>query len=330
MKVSVTTGSRLHFGLICGTQHTGWEFGGLGVMLQTPSWQLELRDLRQADDQIRASAVVADRIREFLSRIRMHKDVGGLEVSVSSTVPFHSGFGSGTQLALGIAAGVDALCGQLSWNDSFGLASVVQRAERSAIGTVGFRQGGFLVDHGQPSGTEARRRVDRHSLPDDWRFVLIRPLDAEGLSGSDERQFFSQQTRMSPTLVLHLAQLIEGTIVPAVQSSDFTAFANSLENYGDMVGSFYADQQGDIFSHPSIRTLVAKLREKGIRGVAQSSWGPGIAIPAASPEHSDDIRSAIPESVSGSKLLVQISKPMSSGARILTPGIDERTQTQRV
>jgi beta-ribofuranosylaminobenzene 5'-phosphate synthase len=330
MKVLVTTGSRLHFGLICGTQHTGWDFGGLGVMLQTPSWQLELRDLRQADDHMIASTDVADRIREFLSRIRMHKDIGGLQISVSSTVPFHSGFGSGTQLALGIAAGVDAVCGTCSWNDSFGLAAVVQRAERSAIGTVGFRQGGFLVDHGQPSGSEAIRRVDRHSLPDDWRFVTVRPVDAEGLSGSDERQFFSQQTRMSSELVNHLTDLIECEIVPAVATGEFSRFASSLEQYGDMVGGFYADQQGDIFSHPAIRMLVAQLRKKGIHGAAQSSWGPGIGIPAESPEHSEFIRAAIPESISGAKLLVQISKPLSTGARIVTPGIDERTHTQRV
>jgi beta-ribofuranosylaminobenzene 5'-phosphate synthase len=330
MKVSVTTGSRLHFGLICGTQHTGWEFGGLGVMLQTPSWQLEIRDLRQAEDHIIAPTDVGDRIREFLSRIRLHNDIGGLQINVSSTVPFHSGLGSGTQLALGIAAGVDALSGKTSWNDSFGLAAVVQRAERSAIGTVGFRQGGFLVDHGQPLGSEAQRHVDRHSLPDDWRFVTVRPIDSEGLSGSDERQFFSQQTRMSWELVSGLTELIESQIVPAVKSGEFTRFASSLEQYGDMVGRFYADQQGDIFSHPAIRTLVAQLRKKGIHGAAQSSWGPGIGIPAQSPEHSEFIRAAIPRSISGAELLVQISKPMSTGARLVTPGIDERTHIHRV
>jgi predicted sugar kinase len=41
--IQVRTGARLHFGLILGSDSTGWVFGGVGLMLQQPGWQLALQ-----------------------------------------------------------------------------------------------------------------------------------------------------------------------------------------------------------------------------------------------------------------------------------------------
>jgi predicted sugar kinase len=70
LKVDVTTGSRLHFGLICGTKSTGWEFGGIGMMLRKPGWRLSLVSDSAKNDQITASPHTATRISEFLAAIR--------------------------------------------------------------------------------------------------------------------------------------------------------------------------------------------------------------------------------------------------------------------
>jgi beta-ribofuranosylaminobenzene 5'-phosphate synthase len=104
MNVEIVTGSRLHFGLICGTPQTGWRFGGVGVMLRQPSWRITMNKSRKSVDQISASSETADRVAEFLQKIRMTLPLPTVEVSVKSEVPFHTGLGGGTQLGLAIAA----------------------------------------------------------------------------------------------------------------------------------------------------------------------------------------------------------------------------------
>ena len=314
MNVEVITGSRLHFGLICGTPQTGWRFGGVGVMLQQPSWRIAIRNTTAAVDQISASSETTCRVAEFLQKIRHTLSLPAVELSVKSEVPFHTGLGGGTQLGLAIAAAAELLANHRAVHDPYRLADLAQRAERSAIGTVGFRDGGFLIDHGLPDTDSQPRKVERIAMPEAWRFVLIRPSNAQGLCGDRERSFFNQRTTMSEPLVESLVSRINDCLVPAIRNEEFERFSISIEEYGDAVGRFYASEQGDIFAHPVIRRLVAMLRAAGIHGAAQSSWGPGISIPASSTEHAQAIADRVPTELDGTKLRVDIAEPLNTGA----------------
>ncbi len=316
MNVEIVTGSRLHFGLICGTLQTGWRFGGIGVMLRQPSWRITMNKSRKSVDQISASSEVADRVAEFLQKIRMTLSLPAVDVSVKSEVPFHTGLGGGTQLGLAIAAAAKLVSHQRNVHDPFELAELAQRAERSAIGTVGFRDGGFLIDHGLPDTPPEARNVHRIAIPEAWRFVLVRPMSAQGLCGDQERSFFNQRAIMSQSLVESLVRQIEDCLVPSIQNDRFERFSVSLEDYGDAVGRFYAAEQGDIFAHPVIRKLVAMLRAAGIHGAAQSSWGPGISIPASSIEHAQSIVDRIPPELDGTQLRVDVAEPLNTGASL--------------
>jgi beta-ribofuranosylaminobenzene 5'-phosphate synthase len=314
MNVEIVTGSRLHFGLICGTLQTGWRFGGVGVMLRQPSWRITMHKSWTSVDQISASSETTDRVAEFLQKIRMTLPLPAVDVFVKSEVPFHTGLGGGTQLGLAIAAAAKLLSQQRDVHNPFELAELAQRAERSAIGTVGFRDGGFLVDYGLPDTPSDKRNVHRIVVPDAWRFVLVRPMSAQGLCGDQERSFFNQRAIMSESLVESLARQIDDCLVPSIQNEKFETFSVSLEDYGDAVGRFYAAEQGDIFAHPVIRKLVAMLRAAGIHGAAQSSWGPGISIPASSLEHAQVIVDRIPPELDGTQLRVNIAEPLNTGA----------------
>ena len=326
MNVEVVTGSRLHFGLICGTLQTGWRFGGVGVMLRKPSWRITMNTARATLDQISASSEATDRVAEFLQKIRMTLPLPAVDVSVKSEVPFHTGLGGGTQLGLAIAAAAKLVAHQRDLHNPFELAELAQRAERSAIGTVGFRDGGFLIDNGLPDTLSDTRNVHRIPVPEAWRFVLVRPVSAQGLCGDRERSFFNQRAIMSESLVESLVRQIEDCLVPSIQNEKFESFSVSLEDYGDAVGRFYASEQGDIFAHPVIRKLVAMLRAAGIRGAAQSSWGPGISIPASSIEHARSIVDRIPPELDGTQLRVDIAEALNSGASLRTecPEVSDR------
>lgn len=320
MMVDVQTGSRLHFGLICGSPNTGWQFGGVGVMLRTPAWRLSFNALASGTDDITASDESTRRVQEFVTRIRHVLPLPPVSIKVFSEVPFHTGLGSGTQLGLAIAAAAHLIVKRQAGHDPYELALLAQRAERSAIGTIGFRDGGFLVDYGVPETASETRRVERLSMPEAWRFLLIRPKDSQGLSGDRERQFFDQRVQMPAQLVGELAELISNRLVPSIRHHDFDDFSVSLETYGNAVGNFYAVEQGDVFAHPAIRRLVARLRSHGVHGAAQSSWGPGISVPAHSMSHAEEIAKLIPASAGETDFIVEISEPMNVGASLRTRG----------
>jgi len=316
MRIDVVTGSRMHFGLICGTRASGWQFGGVGLMLRQPSWRMTLHHGNGSEDQIAASPETTIRVQEFLKQIRSTLPLPPIEVSVTQEIPFHAGFGGGTQLGMAIAAASFLLTARSLPHDPHDIAQLARRAERSAVGTVGFHTGGFLVDHGLSAESESLRQVDRITVPEDWRFVLVRPAQAQGLSGDRERTFFSKDVHMPKPLVGQLVEQIEHQLVPAVRDDHFDDFVRALEAYGRAIGSFYAAEQGDVFAHPIIRRLVAHLQSQGIQGTAQSSWVPGICIPARSLSHAHSLSEMIPQSIDRTELSILISEPLNIGASL--------------
>jgi beta-ribofuranosylaminobenzene 5'-phosphate synthase len=327
MRIDVSTGSRLHFGLICGTAQTGWKFGGIGMMLRAPAWRISMQPCQCPQDLIIASSEATLRAAEFLKQMRTRISLPPVNVTISAEVPFHTGLGGGTQLGLALAAAVELLSTHRASHDPYQLAELAQRAERSAIGTAGFQNGGFLIDHGLLADPSHGRTVDRIAIPEDWRFVLVRPAEGQGLSGDQERSFFNQKVEMSEQLVKRLVEHIYQQLVPALGNKTFEEFATALESYGDTVGHFYAAEQGDVFADPGIRKLVDQLRVHGIHGAAQSSWGPGICIPAASLSHAQSIVDLIPASIDHTALTTLISEPMNTGATLRTSSPEQSTST---
>jgi len=316
--IEITTGSRLHFGLICSEPAARWRFGGIGVMLRQPAWRLSVTKIAADSDSIEATDAICQRIRELLQRIRTRHHMPSLRIKVHHEVSLHTGLGSGTQLGLALSAASELLMHRRLQEDPFQLAQLACRAERSAIGTVGFARGGFLVDHGESE----RRQVDRFAFPDDWRFVLVHPVDSQGLSGEQERAFFGQKVHMPQMLIENLEQQVLEAIIPAVREKKFLAFATSLEHYGQTVGTFYATEQGGVFAHPAMTRLAADLGKAGVSGMAQSSWGPLIGIPAESQKHAEEIVRHIPDGIGSSRLTTTISEPLNTGAT-LRSGVDD-------
>lgn len=97
--VSVTTGSRLHFGPLSVAGPAGGRFGGVGVMIASPRTVLTAK--QAATDSIVGDASAIVRVAEFLKRIRNTAPEEfrvPCEISISETIPSHCGYGSGTQL----------------------------------------------------------------------------------------------------------------------------------------------------------------------------------------------------------------------------------------
>jgi len=285
-------------------------------MLRQPAWRLSVTPIAADKDSIEATDDTCKRIQELLQCIRSRHHVTSLRIEVHHEVSLHTGLGSGTQLGLALSAVSELLTHRRLQDDPFQLAQLACRAERSAIGTVGFARGGFLTDHGESDGVSLGRLVDRIVFPDDWRFVLTHPENSQGLSGEKEQTYFGQRIHMPRILVQNLEQQVLQEIIPSVRERQFEAFAMSLEKYGQTVGTFYAAEQGGVFAHPAMTQLANYLRSAGVSGMAQSSWGPMIGIPAESQKHAEEIVSLIPDLIGSSRLTTTISEPLNTGATI--------------
>jgi beta-ribofuranosylaminobenzene 5'-phosphate synthase len=286
--IRVRAASRLHFGLLhlaskerAPAAASRWHvperlFGGVGLMIEDPGVQLTVaRSATWA-----AQGPLADRAMQTAERVKV-----GLTavmaaphlVTVERAAPEHAGLGTGTQLALAVARGLTASAG-LGLPAATELARLAGRGLRSALGVHGFDNGGFLVEGGKWQLDALSPLVARLDFPDTWRILVILLPVGPGLHGLDENRAF-QQLRDHPvpgaTTDL-LCRLVLLGMLPALAEQDWSAFGQALYEFNVLVGETFASVQGGIYANPAIGDLVSWLRDQGIPGAGQSSWGPAV------------------------------------------------------
>ena len=310
-RVEVVTGSRLHFGLLCGPPDMTWHFGGIGLMIDSPSWHVSVSSVAERTDIIHGSGAAVSRINRIVSRFRsLHDLPSSLEIELKSEAPFHNGLGAGTQLTLAVATALHVLSGQSRPGSSAETAGEFERSRRSAIGTAGFDRGGFLVDYGR-----AENRVDRLPFPEEWRMVVVSVRQSEGLSGAPEEQFFGERSALSEASLQAADELIRGQILPSLQASQVNDVRAALGTYGDLVGEYYATAQGGIFSSQVIRDLISDL---GPVAAVQSSWGPSIAMLTADQAEAVALKQRVLNHRHAEVLSAVIARGLNSGATVKT------------
>lgn len=277
-EVTITTGARLHFGLLAhGAAAGSRQFGGAGLMIDAPGVRLTV----QRDERDGVTGRDEDRRRgeQFvqLYRARCPADrwPPPCRIDIHAALPSHAGLGSGTQLGLAMAQGLALLAGEGTAGPAE-LARRVGRGLRSALGIHGFQRGGFLVEGGKLWPETISPLVARADFPAEWRIVLISPPDERGLAGADERRAFAALPPMPAATTDRLCRLVLMDLLPAVLEADFPACGEALYEFGRLVGESFAPVQGGTYASPTMAALVTHLRRSGVRGVGQSSWGPTL------------------------------------------------------
>jgi beta-ribofuranosylaminobenzene 5'-phosphate synthase len=268
--VRVDAPARLHLGMLDPSGDGPRRFGGLGVAVRRPAVVIEA----SASDELtvmgpdgeRAMAV-ARRCREALG------DVPGARVRVLEAIPAHAGLGSGTKLALAVAAALSALAGRSP--DPAALARIAGRGARSGVGLWTFALGGLVVEGGRRTGSaEPAPLLARHAMPAEWRCVLAIPAAEPGLSGGAEEAAFAD-LRPDPDRSAEIAQIVLTALLPALVEADLVACGAALSRLQRLVGDAFASVQGGTF-HPQAAPLVDALLGLGAAGAGQSSWGPAV------------------------------------------------------
>lgn len=303
--VTITTGARLHFGLLVIGEAERRRYGGIGLMIDRPRFVLTVRPA--SANRIEAAPETVPRILQFLRAVG---DSANWDVVVREEIPAHIGLGSGTQLGLALAAAVSRCHGEVTTaaND---LARRVGRGKRSTIGTAGFDVGGFLIDAGTPDA------LHRHDFPASWRFVLATPPHHTGLSGEQERQAFRELPPM-PADMLRRLQDAQRELSAAVASRDFARTSALLYEFGRTVGEYFAPIQRGVFADARMVALAERLRAEGIAGVGQTSWGPTLFALCDGAPNAESVATMIRQSAEWNDCDVRIVAAKNDGALVAT------------
>ncbi len=339
MSVEVRTPARLHLGMLSFGVPTVRSFGGVGVMLDRPGVHVRM----QRSEQLTARGPMSERAIGFAQQCVR---AWGLDqraacaIEVVSTPRAHVGIGSGTQLALAVAAGMRHLYrtpaspedhgeeedpAQHEWpfdtRDALELARAVGRGKRSCVGVYGFSRGGLIVEAGRyvlsnqptPSGIQPQSpehlesgsiaggdvvacedvvargdvvaggdvveygpMVARVRLPSAWRCVIIIQRDSLGLHGEPEKAAFGKLPPVPLEISAELSRLALMDLVPAAVEGKFTEFSDAVYRYGLLAGKPFEQESATLAHAGSTLQLIELLGELGVRGCAQSSWGPAV------------------------------------------------------
>jgi beta-ribofuranosylaminobenzene 5'-phosphate synthase len=272
--VQVFAPSRLHFGMFSFGQPGVRQFGGVGMMIRAPGLRLKITPA----EKLCAVGPFEDLLLAHAQVVQKSISCGeplACRLELTTAPRAHVGLGSGTQLALAVAAGLNAFCGG-SPKPVAELARIVGRGKRSAIGTYGFAHGGLLVEAGKTADDEISPLVARVELPAEWRVVLICPRRMTGLSGEAERIAFERLPPVPVETTERLCREVLLELLPAAVAGDFEHFSDALYRFGHAAGMCFAGQQCGAFASDRIHTIVRRTVSLGARGVGQSSWGPSV------------------------------------------------------
>ncbi|MFT5525699.1 MAG: beta-ribofuranosylaminobenzene 5'-phosphate synthase [Pirellulaceae bacterium] len=311
--LTVTAPTRLHFGLLS-FGNTGRQFGGTGVMLETPRLQLTIC---KADKfSALGQGNLPQRVSEFAGRWAQHHQrlLPNCEVEIVDCPAQHVGLGVGTQLGLAVAAGLSAWV-DLPRQNAVELGTSVGRGLRSAVGTYGFVGGGFIVERGKLK--EPISPLDcQIDVPPQWRFVLIRPQVKCSVWGAEEQSNFDQLPPVTEETTNRLVDILKHKVVPGVATDDFDLFSAGLYSYGQIAGNCFTSIQGGPYNGVQITKVVETVRQLGIEGVGQSSWGPTVFAVTRNQDAAGELSEKLRELLREFPVEIHISSPANHGAII--------------
>jgi len=268
--VSVTVPARLHLGFLDMEGGLGRRFGSLGLSIEVPVTRLTMSVSRtpgvRGPDQERATRYLAT-LEEALRLPRYCH-----QVQIESAIPSHAGLGSGTQMALALAAALRRLHGLPL--DIRGDAARLGRGARSGIGIGLFETGGFVVDGGRSEASGPPPIIAQHRFPEEWGIILVLDDQLKGAHGQEETEAFLDLPPFAAKTAATICRLLLMQVLPAVVERDLARFGTGISEIQGLLGDYFAPIQGGRFTSPDVARAIGHLAAAGGTGVGQSSWGP--------------------------------------------------------
>jgi beta-RFAP synthase len=268
--VTVTVPARLHLGFLDPSATFGRRFGSIGLAIDAFRTRVTIRPA----ERDRIEGCESDRAGRHLATMRRFLGLAGTyHLAVEEAMPAHVGLGSGTQIALAVAAGLRRLHDMPL--DVRGDAIRLGRGARSGIGIGLFDGGGLVVDGGHGPVTTVAPVVSRMAFPEGWRVLVALDPARHGTHGADERAAFATLTPFAAADAAELCALVLLNVLPALVESDCASFGAAIKKLQARIGDYFAPVQGGSrFTSPDVEAVLDALDREGALGIGQSSWGP--------------------------------------------------------
>ena len=281
--VEIKAPSRLHLGLFGWGPEAEMQFGGFGLMIDKPELVLKVTfsDIDQfnvPEDQKVKYKSLSDSCRAYLSQRNV--EIPRLHFRLNAFPPMHHGLGSGTQRAMAVAAAVSKLCG-FRVSSPADLAAMANRFPRSGVGIHGFWHGGMIIDAGHSAGLGGHMQIAplmaRIAWPEQWQILLVIPDEPEGVSSHAEQNVFQHLPPPDRSSMSDVKQAVFGDLTNAMENRQFKLAMTAIETVQVIVGQWFAPgQQGSVYGSPLRDRLISAMKQAGLKGVGQSSWGPAL------------------------------------------------------
>lgn len=318
--IQVRGPSRLHFGMLSFAQSGVREFGGFGAMIDQPVVELCIHPAREfliTGDKVTGD--IAQRVVACARRIAAHAPWIDhrlpCRIDVVRVPRQHIGLGTGTQLSMAVAAGLNAFFSG-PWTQPQEFASAIGRGQRSSIGVYGALRGGLLVEAGKVRSDELGPLLWRGELPSQWKFVLLSPRDQEGLSGSSEQSAFDRLSPVPLRVTGDLCRILLLEALPTAMAADFAGFSDALHRFGHLAGECFSSAQGGAYGEGRSAALVERCRSLGIRGVGQTSWGPTVFALVQDSDRAESLAAVVHAESGLGNLEVTIASPRNAALQI--------------
>jgi len=266
--------ARLHFGFLDLHGGLGRRFGSIGLALDAPAVTLTARPAASLD----VTGPEARRAAAYALAAAGHLGIAGhAALTIESAIPAHAGFGSGTQLALSVAAALAGLAGRPFAPEDF--ADALDRGNRSGVGLAAFTQGGLIVDGGRDPDGNPPPVIARLAYPEAWRVVLILDTEMTGVHGTREVAAFRDLPRFPEAQAAEICRIVLMQVLPAAVTAEPEGFGAGITRIQQLIGDHFAPHQGGRFASPAVAAALAAVADLGLAGYGQSSWGPtGFAL----------------------------------------------------
>jgi len=281
---TITTPSRLHFGLIDFNGNLGRIDGGSGVAISSPRNVLSIKSGRTFHVNGSDPTYIEKIARGICDKLG--KPLPDVDITVEEEIPAHAGFGSKTQMSLALAY---AICEEfdLPYHGVEGLARLVGRGGTSGIGVRAFEKGGFVLDcgHGFGEGREKKSclpssaskarpapEVMRCNVPEDWRFILVTPLDDEGSHGQSEVDIFKTSFPIDEVEIGRVCRVILMQMVPGILEKDIESFGSAINKIQE-IGFKNIEVK---LKSPLVPNMLTIMNNAGSYGSGMSSFGPTV------------------------------------------------------
>jgi beta-ribofuranosylaminobenzene 5'-phosphate synthase len=310
--VTVAVPARLHLGFMDLNGGLGRRFGGIGLALKELGTTISIK----SSTHMHVEGAGHERARGYLENMRRLLDLqANYHLIVEQAVPAHAGLGSGTQLALAVAAGVRRLHDLTL--DVPGDAIHLGRGLRSGTGIGLFTRGGLVIDGGRGADDVPAPIVCHMPIPESWGVLVLLDPARQGLHGPEEVAAFAALAPFAAEEAARLCRLVLMKLLPSLAERDLPGFGAAIKELQMRLGDYYAPvQSGRRFISPEVAAALEIVEREGAVGIGQSSWGPtGFAF-AQSHAEATRLAMLLRQKPEGRGLDIRVCTALNRGAEI--------------